>query len=231
MKSYRLLILLIICACCVQTGHAQDDKKALTSVNSFANRDSVDLIKDSARKTATAKRDSARKKFDPKKATLRSAILPGWGQAYNKQYWKIPIVYGIISIPTVLYFYNNSYYKKTKFAYEALYAYQNGGDTNLVKQIDKSIKNQDGSLLSINSYQSYRNAFRQGRDYAVLWFLLAWGLQVADATVFGHLNQFDVSSDLSMEITPTFSPVTRTPGLGLTLNLKPPPRKATVVVR
>ncbi len=41
----------------------------------------------------------------PKKATNRSAILPGLGQAYNKQYWKIPLVYGVISVPVVTYIY------------------------------------------------------------------------------------------------------------------------------
>ena len=81
--------------------------------------------------------------------------------------------------------------------------------------IDAQLKN-----LGITSLQSYRNAFRRDRDFSILWFLLAWGLQVADATVFAHLKQFDVSNDLSMEITPVFNPVTRTPGFGLTLNLK-----------
>lgn len=230
MKSYRLLILLIICACGFNTGHAQDDKKAMAAKSVFTKSDSA-VVKDSSKKVAVVVKKDSIPRHDPHKATMRSLMIPGWGQAYNKQYWKIPFVYGIISIPTVLYFYNNSFYKKTKFAYEALYAYQNGGDTTLVKQIDKSIRNQDGTLLSLSSYQSYRNAFRQSRDYSVLWFLLAWGIQVADATVFGHLNQFDVSSDLSMEITPTFNPVTKTPGLGLTLNLKSPPKKPTVVVR
>jgi len=44
----------------------------------------------------------------PKKATKRSAILPGLGQAYNKQYWKIPLVYGVLSVPVVAYVYNNA---------------------------------------------------------------------------------------------------------------------------
>jgi hypothetical protein len=79
--------------------------------------------------------------------------------------------------------------------------------------------------LGISSLQNYRNSFRRDRDYSVLWFFLAWGLQVADATVFAHLKQFDVSNDLSMEITPTFNPQTRSPGLGLTLNLKNPSKK------
>jgi hypothetical protein len=232
MKSYRLLILFIIGACCINSSHAQDDKKILSSGSAFNLKKDSTRPSDSvsAKRISLVKKDSI-PKHDPHKATMRSLMLPGWGQAYNQQAWKIPFVYGIIAIPTVLYFYNNSYYKRTKFAYEALYAYINNKDSSMLPFIDKSIKNQDGSLLSINSYQSYRNAFRQGRDYSVLWFILAWGLQVADATVFGHLKDFDVGSDLSLEITPTFSPVTRTPGLGLTLNLKPPARKATVMIR
>ena len=46
----------------------------------------------------------------PAKAAFYSAILPGLGQAYNKKYWKIPLVYGAIG--TSLYFYidNNKKY-------------------------------------------------------------------------------------------------------------------------
>ena len=43
------------------------------------------------------------RKHIPSTATKRSALIPGWGQAYNKQYWKIPLVYGIIAIPTATY--------------------------------------------------------------------------------------------------------------------------------
>ena len=47
------------------------------------------------------------RKHIPSTATKRSALIPGWGQAYNKQYWKIPLVYGVIAIPTAAYIYNN----------------------------------------------------------------------------------------------------------------------------
>jgi len=49
---------------------------------------------------------------------------------------------------------------------------------------------------------------------------LAWGLNVVDATVFGHLKDFDVSNDLSMNVKPLFNPITRSPGLTLTLTQK-----------
>lgn len=213
MNRYRLFILIFVCV--VYTGNvtAQDDKRTVAS------RTLLPRTTDSAGKVIQViKRDTV-PLHDPRTATKRSAILPGWGQAYNKEYWKIPIVYGILSIPTILYFYNNSYYKKTKFAYEARFKEANG-DNSDVPFIETDLKN-----LSISSLQSYRNSFRRDRDYSILWFLLAWGLQVADATVWAHLKQFDVSSDLSMDLSPAFNPVLKAPALTLTLSLKTPSRK------
>lgn len=213
MKLYRLFILFFLLVGFLGNIMAQNDKKALATTTLLtAKKDSV-LSKDNTPAKTVVKKDTVAKHI-PRIATRRSAFIPGWGQAYNKEYWKIPIVYGIIAIPTVLYFYNDSYYKKTKFAYEARFKEANK-DSSDVQFIDAQLRN-----LSITSLQSYRNSFRRDRDYSILWFLVAWGLQVADATVFAHLKQFDVSDDLSMSITPLFNPQTRTPGLGLTLNLK-----------
>lgn len=231
MKVYRLCILFILCSAFFNRASAQDSKRVLATGNLFpAKKDTLikksllakkaSLVKDSGT-IALVKKDTV-KKHDPRIATRRSAILPGWGQAYNKEYWKIPIVYGILAIPTVLYFYNDSYYKKTKFAYEARFKEANN-DPSDVPFIDKDLKN-----LSISSLQSYRNSFRRDRDYSILYFLLAWGLQVADATVFAHLKDFDVSSDLSMQIKPSFNPQTLGAGLSLTLNLKNPSHKPAI---
>ena len=74
------------------------------------------LIKGNARADTSSKNllalDTAiSKKHNPKIATLRSAILPGWGQAYNRKYWKIPIVYGALGTTAGIFFYNLKTYK------------------------------------------------------------------------------------------------------------------------
>lgn len=225
MKPARCIILVLLTAVFFLQGHTQDDKKNLATGSAFIPAGDNPVAKDSLPpRVLPVKKDTATRRHIPRIATRRSAIIPGWGQAYNREYWKIPIVYGILAIPVSLYFYNNSYYTKTKFAYEARYkAATNSSDTADLALIDPQLKN-----LSISSLQNYRNSFRRDRDYSVLWFLLAWGLQVMDATVFAHLKQFDVSSDLTMDVTPVFNPVSRTPGLGLTLSLKnPAPRRVT----
>ena len=153
-------------------------------------------------------------KHSPKKATNRSAILPGLGQAYNKQYWKIPLVYGVLSVPVVAYVYNTDLYTKTKFAYEARILEANGDNSN-VSQIDPSLKN-----LSAGSLQSYRNIFRKNRDLSIMWFILAWGINVVDASVSGHLKEFDVSNNLSMQIAPMKSDAYQQTGLSLQLKWK-----------
>lgn len=154
------------------------------------------------------------KVHSPRKATKRSAILPGLGQAYNKQYWKLPLVYGVLSVPVVTYVYNNDLYAKTKFAYEARIMEANGDNSN-VSKIDASLKN-----LSAGSLQSYRNIFRKNRDYSIMWFVIAWGINVVDASVSGHLKEFDVSNNLSLRMAPMRADAYQQTGLSLQFNWK-----------
>jgi hypothetical protein len=212
MNPYRILILLLVNFLLFQHIGAQTDSSARKVVPS----NSMSPIADTG---SLIKKDSV-VKHDPRKATRRSALIPGWGQAYNREYWKIPLVYGAIAIPTVMFVYNNNWYKKTKFAYEAKYKAEYDKDSTDLAAIDPDLKN-----LSITSLQSYRNSFRRDRDYSILFFLLAWGLNVVDATVFGHLKDFDVSNNLSMNLKPQFNPTTRSPGLMVTFHPKKPAKK------
>ena len=150
----------------------------------------------------------------PKIATRRSAIVPGWGQIYNKQYWKVPLVYGVLAIPASTYVYNNDLYLKTKFAYEAKFKAENGDNSDL-PYIDSKLQ-----YLSIGSLQSYRNIFRRDRDYSIMWFILAWGVNVVDATVSGQLKEFDVSNNLSFRMVPYVQPQQQQTGLSLQFHFK-----------
>ncbi len=152
----------------------------------------------------------------PRKATLRSALIPGWGQAYNKQYWKIPLVYAVVGIPAGTYFYNNSWYKKSKVAYEIRLAKDTASFPSIVPKLQ---------VLSTESLRFYRNEFRRSRDYSILYTLLAWGLTVVDATVSGHLKEFDVSDDLSLKINPMVQPGSNIKGLSMILAFKSPSHK------
>lgn len=170
----------------------------------------------------------SKEKHDPKKATNRSLILPGWGQAYNKQYWKIPLVYGALSIPTITFIYNNNIYKAARFAYDArIAASADGGfDSTGYNTLETKYQRAD-----INTIQTLRNSARRDRDYSVLWFFIVWGLNVADATVFGHLKDFDVSNDLALNVQPSFNSSTRTPSLNFSLKFKEKKKLGTFIAR
>jgi hypothetical protein len=155
-------------------------------------------------------------KHDPRKATLRSALVPGWGQAYNKEYWKIPLVYAAIGVPTGFYIYNATWYNRTKLAFDIAVT----GDTVRLPHPKLRKAPTTSNEQYASSMRFYRNEFRKNKDYSILYLLLAWGLNVADATVFGHLKDFDVSDDLSFKIKPGHSPLANTTGLSLILAVK-----------
>ncbi len=166
---------------------------------------------------------------------MRSLILPGWGQAYNRQYWKIPIVWGALAIPITTYIRNNSWYKDAANNYNTVYKLTQQGerDPSLVSAAlagSKDYQEYWNKLYALNSatagtsflstVQSNRNFYRRNRDYSVLWLLILWGVNVADATVFGHLYNFDVGPNLSMKVSPTYLESVRGPGINMVFNLK-----------
>jgi TM2 domain-containing membrane protein YozV len=157
---------------------------------------------DSVRPVTTAAKpaivtDTTKKPFSPRKAILLSTFIPGAGQIYNKRYWEAPLAWAAVGIPISLFFYNNSWYKKTRDAYEEKFENNNPD----LSKIDPLLRN-----LDVGSLQNYRNQFRRNRDFSVLWTLIMWGVNVADAAVFAHLKQFDVSDDLSLHLTPWADP-------------------------
>lgn len=51
---------------------------------------------------------------------IASAVLPGFGQIYNKQYWKLPILYGTVGTSLGLCLWGNSKYKPLKSQFDAM---------------------------------------------------------------------------------------------------------------
>lgn len=200
-KIGLVIVVFMFCCFCVQ---AQDQSGLFDTTRSELIL--LDSIKPYADSTQLAK--PAKVPHDARIATRRSAIIPGWGQAYNQEYWKIPVVYAALGITAGTFFYNNTWYKRCKFAYEIVVS----GETDRYGEIDPKLQGLTGDASSL---EFYRNVFRRDRDYSVLYFLLAWGLNVVDATVFGNLKDFDVTDDLSLELQPQYNPANRQSGVSL----------------
>ncbi|MFZ1529895.1 MAG: DUF5683 domain-containing protein [Ferruginibacter sp.] len=152
------------------------------------------------------------KKYSPKIAIVRSAMIPGWGQITNKKYWKVPIVYGALGTTAALFFRNLKQYRESKEAYK-LATDNDPSNDSLIKQPYFTVRNQPERI------RSFRNSVRQNVDYTVLFFVVFWGLNVADAAVDAHLKTFDVNDDLSLQIKAGYSPLARTNGISLVLNI------------
>jgi len=176
--------------------------------------DSVQIRDTTAADTTGANaivRDSiAKKKYNPKIATFRSALIPGWGQATNRKYWKIPLIYGALGTTTWVFFYNLKTYNLLRTAVKVRY-----GTAAPNQQIDPSLAG-----LSTASLVQYRSEFRQNIDYSVLFFLLFWALNIVDANVDANLRTFDVSSDVSMKIRPGLNTANNGPGVSFVFFFK-----------
>ncbi len=195
----------------------------LFNANAQQRKDSVFRKDIAVKKAGHAKKDSVVKQpkmydstgkeikvFNPRTATIRSAILPGWGQIYNKKYWKLPLVYGALGTTAGIFVYNLKTYRLLRIAY--VYA----SDTILS---NNNLIDPRFSKLSPEAIKVNRNSFRQNVDYSVLFFIIFWGLNVVDATVDAQLKAFDVNDNISLKLTPGYSPLANTTGISLVVDI------------
>lgn len=201
--------LLIVMACWVYNPLAAQTDTAMRKTVAFA---------DSTPSVPLSTQTLQAKAFSPRKAVIRSAIIPGWGQAYNKKYWKIPLVYGALGTTSALFFRNLRQFNDASDAYR-LATDSDPLNDEQIKQPYYAVKDQPERI------RTFRNQVRQNVDYCVLFFIVFWGLNVADAAVDAHLKAFDVSDNLSLRVKPGFSPMARTSGISLVLDLGQKPAK------
>ena len=149
----------------------------------------------------------------PGKATLYSLLFPGAGQAYNHEYWKIPIYLGGMACAGYFWATNARNYVR----YRDIYI-QSGIDPGSVP-------------ISAQNALYYRDLYRRYRDYSILAFVAVYVLQIIDANVFAYMHDFEVNDDLSLTVSPAVispecsyagvaSPNPATQAFGVSLGLK-----------
>lgn len=159
-------------------------------------------------------------KIIPRKATLKSLMIPGWGQLYNRQYWKLPLVAGAFATLGVIANYNNVRYTKYRdFYYQVSPRVE---DPSYKPPTTVSVPYEDGTIrdLDINQLKRLTDGFRRNRDYTYIGMVLAWTFNVVDANVSAHLKTFDVSDDISLKVKPTvdYQPFSQSLVSGITLS-------------
>ena len=158
---------------------------------------------------------------DVKKATTLSIICPGAGQAYNKSYWKVPIVIGGMASMIYVVDWNNRGFKRFQNAYALL----NDFEQNPGKYPGGVSKDEFGGRYSASFLKNLRDSYRRNRDLSILLTAAVYAFQAIDAHVDAHLKDFDVSDDLTVKIEPMFDyQYTQLTGneavFGFNLNLK-----------
>jgi hypothetical protein len=222
MKQTRFFACILCMIFGVSPAFAQDTVVVVPTVRDTIPKDSVvtrvqgiqfksDVVADTLRKKSNI--DTISKKPNhPRRAAIRSALIPGWGQAYNKKYWKVPIVYAALGITGYIFFDNLQTYKDVKYAYKVAATKDTANYANVPDYLQQHV-----IRGNVNGLDNYRREVRRNIDYSVLIFMLFWGLNVIDATVDAHLKEFDVSPTLSMKFKPQLPNGTYGSVAGLTL--------------
>lgn len=165
---------------------------------------------------------STKRMLIPKKAAMYSAVLPGLGQIYNRKAWKVPILYAGIGATAYGIWWNDKYYTQYRNAFIDL----SDSDPNSNRHLDvlppgaDYVANKDYYDSTI---EKKMNSYRRDRDLVIIVMVGVYVLNIIDANVDAHLSDFDISPDLSMNVSPVLMQdytgfKNTTLGLSLTFN-------------
>ena len=133
----------------------------------------------------------------PAKAALWG-LIPGGGQIYNHDYWKVPIVYAAVGGMAYSVLFANSRYREFARGYLA----RTDGDDATTDTGPHS-----GGYNSAQTVQRGRDFYRRNRDLSIIGTALVYGLSIGEALVDAHLATFSVSDDLTLRFTPALLPL------------------------
>ena len=131
------------------------------------------------------------KRHSPLYATLFSLAIPGLGQAYNRKYWKIPVIYaGFAGLGYAIYFTGSNFR-----GYRAAYRVQVDGNADTYA----SYKGVD----DVNTLKSYRDYYKKNLDVSAICTAVWYALVLIDAAVDAHLFEWNMKDDISVSWRPT----------------------------
>lgn len=194
---------------------ASADKQELKQMNDSLRRAERQLRRERFLYEETAPlthRDSVRlfRKPDAMRAVWMGAIIPGYGQIYNRSYWKLPIVYsGFVGCAYAI-GYTSGNYNDYKTAYRDIFTDINAGTVTeddaksyiAILPEGYSLSYVGGADKWMQTLQSRQTTWRRYRDYCIVATLAVYALSLIDAYVDAQLFDFDISADLSMSVEP-----------------------------
>lgn len=121
------------------------------------------------------------------RATMFSILVPGLGQIYNREYWKLPLYLGAMAAG--IHYYSDFSRNFQRFR-------------NIYKEATDTEHEYTGPITADQALY-YRNTYRRYRDYALLITAAVYLLQVMDANVFSYMHNFEVDDDISLSVSPT----------------------------
>lgn len=150
---------------------------------------------------------------DVTKATTLAMVCPGAGQIYNNQAWKLPIVIGGFGALIYCIDFNNRGLERFKRAYDNRMA--NKGEITSADEFP---------YFDTDQIKTYRNSYRRNRDLCIILTAACYAVQIVDAHASAHMKTYDISDDLSMQLTPSLMYTTtqlrgQTASFGLNFNL------------
>jgi hypothetical protein len=169
----------------------------------------------------------------PRRATYYALALPGLGQIYTRDYWKLPFVYASFLGASYFIHVNTANFNSFRRAYEGFYDLETAALRPGVQSQEVAVRSfdylfRDSKIVrrnfALDQVKRGTSVYRRYRDVSYAFLIFAYALSAIEANVAAHLKNFDISEDLSLQVSPTLvapqNQLAATPGIRLQLTFR-----------